>query len=421
MKTLLINAIVNNKKQNLLIDNQFIAYIGNDFPETDKVLDLSGKHIISGMIDPHTHIRDLAQKDKEDWLSATKAAIAGGVTTLFDMPNTKPPTTNLKNLQKKREVAKKALVNYRFNLAATSENIDDLKEILNQKNKDIGGLKLFLAGSNSNEFVNDIDAIKQIFQLSLQYDIPLIIHTEWQECIEKYSHRITNPKAEHHNYLRHRECAIKGTQLVVDLAKQIGNQIVIAHTSLSEEIEIIRKAKAQAQIYCEVSPHHLLLNENVIQKSGNFAKVNPPLRSKKDNEALWNALLDGTVDFIGSDHAPHQKTEKLKSYPLAPSGFPGLETSLPLLLYQVKQGRISMQRLEEIVSKNTAKIFKIEKRGIVKQGYFADLAIFDLTTSATVNIDNFHTKAKYSPFENMPVVPIEMSIIKGKIYKNTKL
>jgi len=324
-------------------------------------------------------------------------------------------------LQKKREVAKKALVNYRFNLAATSENIDDLKEILNQKNTDIGGLKLFLAGSNSNEFVNDIDAIKQIFQLSLQYDIPLIIHTEWQECIKKYSQKIANPKAEHHNYLRHRECAIKGTQLVVDLAKQIGNQIVIAHTSLSEEIEIIRKAKAQAQIYCEVSPHHLLLNENVIQKSGNFAKVNPPLRTEKDNKALWNALLDGTVDFIGSDHAPHQKTEKLKSYPLAPSGFPGLETSLPLLLYQVKQGRISMQRLEEIVSKNTAKIFNIEKRGVVKQGYFADLAIFDLNTTATVNIDNFQTKAKYSPFENMPVVPVEMTLVMGKIYKNTKL
>lgn len=419
MKTLLTNAIINNVKQNLLIDNEVITYVGNQNPQAETIIDLSGKHIIPGMIDPHTHVRDLQQKDKEDWTSASMAAIKGGVTTVFDMPNNKPATTNLTHLKLKREAARKSLVNYRFNIAATTDNYDEIVEMLESENTDISAIKLFLAGSNASDFVNDDEIIKRFFELSLQYQLPIIVHTEWQACLDKYVSKVSNPTVLQHHFLRNKECAILGTEKVVKIAKQIGNKLVVAHTSLKEEIEIIRANKKNTAIYCEVSPHHLLLNETVLQKTGNFGKVNPPLRTKQDNLALWQGISDGTVDFIGSDHAPHQLFEKNQSYAMAPSGFPGLETSLPLLLNEVRNNRLSLDKLIEITSTNTANIFNIANSGKIIPDYDADLVVFDLHQTEKVSPRHFKTKAKYSPFNQMTIIPVEMTIIKGKIYKQT--
>ncbi len=417
-KTLVTNSIINNKPQNLLIENGFISYIGADMPAYDTLIDLQGKTLIPGLIDPHVHVRDLGQTDKEDWLSASKAAVAGGITMLFDMPNNKPPTVNLKNLNLKRDLARKSLVHYKFNIAVTEHNLDDVKEILDTNPDDVSALKLFLAGSSANEYVENTDTIKRIFDMSLRYDLPVIIHTELQKCIEKYQAKVQNPTVLDHNYIRNRECANRGTELVVNLAKEIGNAVYIAHTSTTEEIDIIRQNKDKARIYCEVTPHHLLLEESILQKTGNFGKVNPPIRTKADNLALWQGIADGTVDTIGTDHAPHKISEKSQAYSQAPSGFPGLETALPLLLNEVNKGNLTLEKLMELTATNTAKIFKIDKRGEIKPSYYADLTVVDLNKQWRIEPNKFKTKAKYSPFDGfegtgMPV----MTFVNGELRK----
>jgi len=415
MTTLLKNAFFNGKNQNLQIEDEIIKYIGLETPDSNEIIDLDGLYILPGIIDPHTHIRDLGQVEKEDWTSASNAAIRGGVTTVFDMPNNRPPTINLKNLNLKREVAKFSKVNYKFNIAATSYNLDDVIEILNTNPTDVSALKLFLAGSNSNEFVDDNEIIKRIFNISLKYDLPVIIHTELQACVEKFSRKITNPTVIDHNFMRNRDCAIKGTKLVIELAKEIGNKIYIAHTSVKEEIELIRANKDKAKIYCEVTPHHLLINEEVLEKVGNFGKVNPPLRTKSDNDEIWKGILDGTVDVIGTDHAPHRLEEKQKEYSQAPSGFPGLETNLPLLINEVNKGNLKLKRLIELTSTNASKIFELSNVGKIEVGYTADIAIVNMNKEWKIEARNFKTKAKYSPFEGMQGKgDVEMTFVKGK-------
>lgn len=419
MKTLLKNCNINNKTQNLLIDNDIISYIGNNAFSYDKELDINNFIVIPGVIDPHTHIRDLKQSEKEDWTSASNAALRGGTTMVFDMPNTQPPTVNLEYLNLKREKAKVAKINYMFNIAATAVNLQEVIEILETKPTDVAALKLFLAGSNSNEYVDDIEIIKRIFDISLKYDLPVIAHTELQKCVEYHSNKVKNPTVKDHNYMRNRECSIKGTQLLIESATEIGNKLYLAHTSTAEEIDLVKENKDKCNVYCETSPHHLLINEEILETAGNFGKVNPPLRTKRDNDRIMKGINEGTVDTIGTDHAPHQLSEKLKPYSEAFSGFPGLETSLPLLLNEVNKGSFSLDKLIELTSLNSSEIFKVKNRGRIEEGFFADLTVVDMSKQWKIKAENFNTKAKYSPYERMTGKgDIVMTFVNGKLKYN---
>jgi dihydroorotase len=416
MKILLKNCNINNQIQNLLIDGEFIHYIGKNVPDSDNEIDIKKLHVIPGLIDPHVHVRDLRQSEKEDWISASKAALRGGITMVFDMPNTRPPTVNLEFLNLKREKAKHSAINYKFNVAATSQNIDDVIRILKTAPSDVAALKLFIAGSNSNEYVEDRTTIEKIFEISNVYNLPVIIHSELQSCIKQYEGYISNPKISDHNFIRNRECAIKSTEMLIESAKKIGNKIYIAHTSTAEEIEIIKSNKNKCRLYCETSPHHLLLNEDVLETAGNFGKVNPPLRTESDNKRILEAINEGTVDTIGTDHAPHLLTEKLKPYIEAPSGFPGLETLLPLLLNQVNNGAFSLEKLVELSSFNSSQIFNLPLRGKIKEGYYADLTVVDMNKQWKIEAQKFYSKAKYSPYENMTGFgDVEMTFVNGKL------
>ncbi len=421
MKTLLKNCKINNTIQNLLINDKIISYIGKNTPACNKEIDINNLTIIPGLIDPHTHIRDLKQAEKEDWTSASNAALRGGTTMVFDMPNTRPPTVNLEYLNLKREKAKLSKVNYMFNIAATSLNLPEVIKILETKPTDVAALKLFLAGSNSNEYVDDEEIIKQIFNISLKYNLPVIVHTELQKCVEEYSEKIKHPSVKDHNYMRNRECSIKGTELLIKIATETGNKLYIAHTSTAEEIDIIKANKNKCKVYCETSPHHLLINEEILETAKNFGKVNPPLRTKNDNKRILKGIIEGTIDTIGTDHAPHKKSEKLKIYNEAPSGFPGLETSLPLLLNEVNKGSFSLNKLIELTSLNSKNIFNIKKRGKIEEGYFADLTVIDFNKTWKIEAKKFNTKAKYSPYEGMTGKgDINMTFVNGKLkYKQT--
>ena len=421
MKTLIKNCKLIDGLKKIIIEDEKVFDIYSSRKERrletgiDQILDIKENLVIPGVIDPHVHVRDLQQSEKEDWISASKAALAGGVTTIFDMPNTIPATTNLKNLNIKRKAAKKSLVNYKFFVGATNSNQSDIEEILESKPTDIAGIKVFLAGSSNNDTVTDENVLKKIFQIAKKNDKIVTVHTELQTCLNEWRNRLQYNTVLKHNALRNRQCSIKGTKLVLELAEKNGNKICIAHCSTAEEINIIRKYKKNNPVYCEITPHHLLLNESILEKVGNFGKVNPPLRSEKDNITLWEAIHDGTVDFMGTDHAPHKREEKLLEYSKAPSGFPGLETGLHLLLNEVNKGNLSLQKLIEITSKNAAKIFDIKKRGEIKVGNYTDLTVIDMNKKWKIDSSKFKTKAKYSPFDGGEIQgKVEMCFVDGK-------
>ncbi len=220
--------------------------------------------------------------------------------------------------------------------------------------------------------------------------------------------------------MRNRECSIKGTELLINIAKEIGNKLYLAHTSTAEEIDLVKNNKNKCNVFCETSPHHLLINEDVLKTAGNFGKVNPPLRTKKDNERILQGIIEATVDTIGTDHAPHQLSEKLKAYSEAPSGFPGLETSLPLLLNEVNKGNFLLNKLIELTSLNSSKIFKLKNRGKIEEGYYADITVIDMNKTWKIEAGKFKTKAKYSPYEGMAGKgDVVMTFVNGELKYNS--
>ncbi len=420
MKLLLKNCKLKNQVQHILIEENIISYIGKNIPACENEIDMNNLTVIPGVIDPHVHVRDLKQSEKEDWTSASNAALRGGITMVFDMPNTRPPTVNLEYLNLKREKAQAAKINYMFNIAATTLNLPEVIEILETKPTDIAALKLFLAGSNSNEFVDDPEILKRIFDISLKYDLPVIVHTELQRCVKRYSEEIINPTVKNHNYIRNRECSIKGTEQLINLATNIGNTLYLAHTSTAEEIELVKANKTKCKLYCETSPHHLLINEDILDSAGNFGKVNPPLRTKNDNDRIMQGIIEGTVETIGTDHAPHQLSEKLKKYTESPSGFPGLETSMPLLLNEVNKDSFSLEKLIELTSLNSTEIFKVKNKGKIEEGYSADITVIDMNKTWKIEANKFNTKAKYSPYEGMKGKgDVVMTFVNGEMKYNS--
>ncbi len=422
MKILLQNGLIINKIQNLLIENNFISYVGEQMPTADKTIDLKGALVLPGFIDPHVHLRDMEQAYKEDWQSGSQAALQSGVTTVFDMPNNIPPIISLENLNLKRKKAENSAVNYKFYMAANQHNAHEIEKAFDEKPNDMAGIKLFLAGSSSNEVVSQEEDLLKIFELSKKYNIPLAVHSEKQCCLDETAKQITEPNVLKHNQIRHRNCSVDGTKQILKLAEKVGNKLYIVHTSTAEEIELIKEYKKRCAVYCEVSPHHLLLDESITEKVGNFAKVNPPIRTKADNIAIMRAIVDGTVDTIGTDHAPHAIYEKQRDYLQAPSGFPGLETYLPLLLNEVYKGSFTIEKLIEITSTNAAKIFDFGKRGKLETGYIADLVVVDQNAKFNIEAKNFVSKAKYSPFEGMEARgKVLLTFIDGEIKYSTIL
>ncbi|MBN2461396.1 MAG: dihydroorotase, partial [Candidatus Cloacimonetes bacterium] len=370
---------------------------------------------LPGMIDPHVHMRDMQQAFKEDWQSGSKAALRGGVTTVFDMPNTLPASNSRTNLELKRQRASKSEIKAKFYLGAENNNLEELKCMLSQKPQDICGIKVFLAASSANEVVRDRETLGQIFKIAADYNAIIAVHTELQDCLEKFAGKFP-PEVNYHNQIRNRQCAIAGTKMVLDLTNQIKNKLYITHVSTAEEVELIRAYKAGNEIYAEATPHHLLLDESIIPRVGNIGKVNPPLRTKYDREALWRGIRDGTIDTIGSDHAPHQLAEKQENYQGAPAGFPGLETSLPLMLDAVQRGYMNFDLLADLIAGNTARIFALDNYGSIRVGKKADLVVVNVNGTTVVQPDHFCSKAKYSPFAGMILRgSVEMTIVDGEI------
>lgn len=380
----------------------------------DKEIDARGLTLLPGVIDPQVHFRDPGLEHKEDLYTASRACARGGVTSFLEMPNTKPLTITQATLDQKLAIAaQKSLVNYGFFIGATAANLPDL-----QTATPTPGIKIFMGSMHGDLLVDQEAALDRIFATGSRL---IAVHAEDQTRIAQRRKEFagsTDPAL--HSIIQDNQAALNATQLALKLSKKYQRRLHILHMSTAEEAELLRQDKP-AWVTVEVTPQHLLLNTSFYETLGSLVQMNPPIRSVRDNEVLWQALQDGVVDFIATDHAPHtlaekgmapsktsSKTDKGEKGTGAtvflepaqvPSGMPGVETSLPLMLTQAQKGRCTVEQVSRWMSGNVAEAYKIPRKGAIALGYDADLVLVDLETYKPVRREDLQTKCGWSPYE----------------------
>jgi dihydroorotase len=365
------------------------------------VINVSGKTIIPGIIDDQVHFREPGLTHKGDIYSESKAAIAGGVTSYMEMPNTNPQTTSQELLEEKYKTgAEKSLANYSFYIGATNSN---LNELLKTDPKTVCGIKIFMGSSTGNMLVDNIDTLEKIFQ---QAPLLIAVHCEDENTIRRnlasYSSQFgDNIPIEAHPEIRSEEACFLSSSLAVRLAQKYNTRLHILHLSTGKELELLsnKLPSNDKKITSEVCVHHLWFDKDDYKTKGNLIKWNPAIKTKNDKNQLLEAVLDNTIDIIATDHAPHTLEEKSNPYLKAPSGGPLVQHSLNVMLELKRQGEISMEKIVQKMCHHPADIFAVNKRGYIREGYYADLAIVDMEEKWTVNEDNILYKCKWSPFE----------------------
>ena len=360
--------------------------------ESAEVIDARGLTLLPGVIDPQVHFREPGLEHKDDLFTPTSACAKGGVTSFLEMPNTLPLTTTQAILDDKLRIAsQKSLVNYGFFIGATPENLDDLRTA-----SPTCGIKIFMGSSHGALLVSTEAEIEPIFAKG---DRLIAVHTEDQARIMARRKEFTNTDDPTlHSQIQDEQAALNATKLPLKLSNKYQRRLHILHLSTGIEAEYLRKHKP-AWVSTEITPQHLLLNTDAYYKIGSLAQMNPPLRSPENNDILWKALLDGVIDCIATDHAAHTLEEKARPYPQCPSGMPGVETSLPLMLTEHKKGRCQLHQVVTWMCSNPAKLCKIPNKGEIKIGYDADLVLVDLNNYRPVLRENLATKCGWSPFE----------------------
>lgn len=376
------------------------------------IIDADGLTLLPGVIDPQVHFREPGLEHKEDLFTASCACAKGGVTSFLEMPNTRPLTVTQQALDDKlQRASQKCLVNYGFFIGATAEDLPDLLTA-----NPTPGIKIFMGSMHGPLLVDQDTALEAIFATG---DRLIAVHAEDQARI--YQRRkefadIHDPAV--HSQIQDNQAALLATQLALKLSKKYQRRLHILHLSTAEEADLLRQDKP-SWVTAEVTPQHLLLNTSAYEKIGTRAQMNPPLRSPHDNEVLWQALRDGVIDFIATDHAPHTLEEKAQEYPNSPSGMPGVETSLPLMLTAAMQQRCTIASVANWMSTAVAKAYGILNKGAIAPGYDADLVLVDLNTYRPVQREELLTKCRWSPFEgcNLTGWPV-ITIVGGQIVYN---
>ncbi|MFQ5509857.1 MAG: dihydroorotase [Leptospirillia bacterium] len=360
----------------------------------DRVIDAAGLTVLPGAIDVHVHFRTPGGEHKEDWDSGSRAALAGGVTTVLDMPNTDPPTVSREILDDKRvRVGRLARVNWGLFMGATADN---LEEVLGAEN--IAGLKVYMGSSTGGLLVYEEGPLARIFQ---KFPGMLCVHAEDEAIIRANSLKYadaTTPDV--HPKIRSHLSARRATERAIGLARRFSRPLHICHMSTAEELELV-SAAADADVTCEVAPHHLMLTADAMLEMGTLAKMNPPLRTAADTAALWRGLSDGRIACVATDHAPHTLAEKAESYWAAPSGVPGVQHMVPILLNAVNRGTLTIERMVEITAGGPARLFGIGGKGQIAEGYDADLTLVDLNETRKVVNADVVSKCGWTPYEGM--------------------
>jgi dihydroorotase len=370
------------------------------------VIDAKGLTLLPGVIDPQVHFREPGLEHKEDLFTASCACAKGGVTSFLEMPNTRPLTTTQAALDDKlQRAANKCLVNYGFFIGATTENLPDLLLA-----KPTPGIKIFMGSMHGQLLIDQEAVLESIFA---QGDRLIAVHAENQGRIDQRRQEfagIHDPAV--HSQIQDNQAALLATQLALKLSKKYQRRLHILHMSTAEEAELLRQDKP-SWVTAEVTPQHLVLNTSAYEKIGTLAQMNPPLRSPHDNEILWQALRDGVIDFIATDHAPHTLAEKAQEYPNTPSGMPGVETSLAVMLTAAMEGKCTVAQVVNWMSKAVAVAYGIPNKGAIAPGYDADLVLVDLNTYHPVRREELLTKCGWSPFEGWNLTGWAVTTIVG--------
>ena len=405
--TLIKNATIINEnkifKGDVLIENEVIIAISSEITPTDtaEIIDAKGSYLIPGFIDDQVHFREPGLTHKATIATESRAAIAGGITTFIEMPNTVPQATTQDLLEDKFKIAAKdSYANYSFMFGGTNNN---LEELLKTDPKKVAGIKLFLGSSTGDMLVDNEDVLEKIFSstkmiISVHCEDEATIKKNTAAYIEKYGDDIP---MKYHPLIRSAEACYLSSSKAIELAKKTGARLHIFHLSTEKETHLFRNdiPLEEKQITSEVCIHHLWFSDKDYEEKGTHIKWNPAVKTEADRQGLWKALLDDRIDVLATDHAPHTLEEKNNIYTKAPSGGPLVQHAIVALLEKVKEGVIPIEKLVEKMSHNPAKLFQIEKRGFIKEGYFADLVLIDINKPQTVSKDNILYKCGWSPFE----------------------
>jgi len=386
----------------LLVENGIIKKIDSSITiNSMTVIDASGKYLIPGLIDDQVHFREPGLTHKATIGSESRAAVAGGITTFIEMPNTVPQATNQQLLQDKFNIAEKtSFANYSFMFGGTNDN---LEELLKTDPKTVAGIKLFLGSSTGNMLVDNLEVLEKIFSST---KLIISVHCEDEETIKKNTAEHKAQYGEHipielHPVIRSEEACYLSSSRAIELAKKTGARLHVFHVSTAKETTLFRNdiPLEEKQITSEVCVHHLWFSDQDYKEKGTHIKWNPAVKTVADRQGLWKALLDDRLDIIATDHAPHTLEEKSNSYLKAPSGGPLVQHALLALLEKVSEKVISIEKLVEKACHNPAIIFQIENRGFIREGYYADLVLIDLKAPQTVCKENILYKCGWSPFE----------------------
>ena len=360
-------------KTDIGLSGNKIKKIGNIELNSSKVYDATDKVVLPGIIDTQVHFREPGSTDAEDLESGSKAAVLGGVTSLFEMPNTNPPTANLIEFEKKLQAAKNRMhSNYAFYFGATPNNTDQLAKLKNVEG--CCGVKLFAGSSTGNLLVDKESDIEKVISNS---DRIVSIHSEDEDIIKLRKKFIIKGDVHSHPEWRNVECAMSSTRRVVKIAERYNKKIHVLHVTTKEEVDFL--AMHKKNVTFETTPQHLTLYApDCYDKLGTYAQMNPPLRSKEHYDRLWVAIKNNIVDVLGSDHAPHLKINKDKVYPETPSGMPGVQTIFPVMIDHVNNGKLTLTQLINLMCENPCRIFGIKNKGFIKEDFDADLTIVDM-------------------------------------------
>ena len=400
-------SIINENKieeKDIFIKNGRIERIDNNIGVKEKVTEIKGDglHLFPGVIDDQVHFREPGLTHKASIYTESKAAVAGGVTSFMDMPNTIPNALTEKLLEEKYAIAQQnSLANYSFFMGASNTNADEILK-MNRKKKEICGVKIFMGSSTGNMLVDNESSLNRIFGES---ELLIATHCEDEKIIKENYEKIKNSKQNlepsDHPIIRDENACYKSSSYAVSLAKKYESRLHVLHISTQKELELFRNdiPLIEKKITAEVCVHHLHFTKDDYEKLGYLIKCNPAIKEIKNKNSLWEALLDDRLDIIATDHAPHTLEEKQGPYEHAHSGLPLVQHSLLLMLAYFKEGKISLEKIAEKMSHAVADCFKIEDRGYIREGYFADLVMVDLRKSTSVKKENLLYKCGWSPLE----------------------
>ncbi len=404
--------------QDIGIKDGQIVEIGKIESESKNIFNAKTLIVLPGCIDTQVHFREPGSTEAEDLNSGSRAAIIGGITGVFEMPNTNPPTSNKKEFQNKLSLAKKRMFcNYAFYFGATPKNQSELSDLNSLEG--CCGVKLFAGSSTGDLLVHKEEDIEKVF---LNTSKIVSVHSEDEDILNQRKKLAEKGNVLTHQLWRNEECALSSTRKIVKIAKRLKKKAHILHVTTKEEVDFLSQNKGL--ITFEITPQHLtLISPDCYQNLGTYAQMNPPIRGKPHYDRLWYAIRNNYNDTIGSDHAPHLKENKEKEYPNSPSGMPGVQTLLPVMLNHINEGRLKLDQLVKFICENPVKIFGIKNKGFIKKGYDADFTVIDMNKEIEIKNENIESKCKWSPFngykfKGTPVATIingEIKMKDGKI------